>query len=126
MFTPAKTAAYEGLVAHAAQAAMAGRDLLNGACRIELDVVCTVPASWSKRKQSEALHGLIRPTKKPDADNVLKAVCDGINGVVWVDDTQAVDVTLRKRYGSTPGVWVFVAEVQRAADEVQREMEVFA
>ncbi|MBL8360708.1 MAG: RusA family crossover junction endodeoxyribonuclease [Rubrivivax sp.] len=112
MFTPAKTAAYEGLVAHAAQSAMSGRALLVGACRIDLDVVCTVPASWSKRKQSEALHGLIRPTKKPDADNVLKAVCDGINGVVWADDTQAVDVTLRKRYGPVPGVWVFVAEVQ--------------
>lgn len=111
MFTPAKTAAYEGLVAHAAQSAMAGRALLQGACRIELDVVCTVPASWSKRKQSEALYGLIRPTKKPDADNVLKAICDGINGVVWADDTQAVDVTLRKRYGPVPGVWVWVSEV---------------
>lgn len=122
MFTPTKTAAYEGLVAHAAQAAMAGRDLLQGACSIDLDVVCAVPASWSKRKTSDALHGLIRPTKKPDADNVLKAVCDGINGVVWHDDTQAVDVTLRKRYGPVPGVWVWVREVPAAPVHEQAEL----
>lgn len=122
MFTPAKTAAYEGLVAHAAQAAMAGRDLLKGACRIELDVVCTVPASWSGRKQREALNGAIHPTKKPDADNVLKAICDGINGVVWVDDTQAVVVAMRKRYGSTPGVCVTVEEV----DADLRQLEIAA
>lgn len=108
MFTPAKTAAYEGLVAHAAQSAMAGRDLMKGACRIELDVVCTVPASWSGKKQREALHGDIRPTKKPDADNVLKAVCDGLNGVVWADDVQAVEVSVLKRYGKVPGVTVHV------------------
>lgn len=122
MFTPAKTAAYEGLVAHAAQAAMAGRPLLLGACLIKLDVVCAVPASWSNRKRHEALHGLIRPTKKPDADNVLKAVCDGINGVVWHDDTQAVDVTLRKRFGPVPGVWVFVSEVKAQPVHEQVEM----
>ncbi len=106
MFTPAKTVAYEGLVAHAAQQAMAGSAPLDGACRIELDVLCTVPASWSQRKQRDALAGLIRPTKKPDADNVLKAVCDGLNGVAWKDDVQAVEVVLRKAYGITPGVHV--------------------
>ena len=81
-----------------------------------------MPASWSKRKAAEALHGVIRPTKKPDADNVLKAVCDGINGVVWHDDTQAVDVTLRKRYGPVPGVWVFVRQVPSAPVHEQVEM----
>lgn len=108
MFTPAKTAAYEGLISHAAHLSMRGRPPLTGACRIELDVVCTVPASWSQRKQRQALAGELWPTKKPDADNVLKAVCDGINGVVWVDDTQAVIVAMRKRYGPTPGVTVVV------------------
>ncbi len=109
MFTPAKTVAYEGLVAHAAQQAMRDMKPFDGACRIELDVRCTVPASWSQRKQRDALAGLIRPTKKPDADNVLKAVCDGLNGVAWKDDVQAVEVVLRKAYAETPGVHVRVA-----------------
>jgi Holliday junction resolvase RusA-like endonuclease len=109
MFTPAKTVAYEGLVAHAAHEAMAGHPPFAVACVLELDVVCSVAASWSGRKRAQALAGEIRPTKKPDADNVLKAVCDGMNGVVWNDDVQAVDVVLRKRYGATPGVHVRVA-----------------
>jgi Holliday junction resolvase RusA-like endonuclease len=114
MFTPAKTAAYEGLVAHAAQQAMRGAVPFDRPCRIELDVLCTVPASWSAKKRAQALAGAIRPTKKPDADNVLKAVCDGMNGVVWRDDVQAVEVVLRKAYAATPGVHVRVACLEAA------------
>jgi Holliday junction resolvase RusA-like endonuclease len=115
MATPQKTVAYEGLVAHAAQQAMAGAAPLDDACRLELDIICTVPASWSQKKQRQALEGSIRPTKKPDADNVLKAICDGMNGVVWRDDVQAVDVLLRKRYGTTPCVRVRVATLAEPA-----------
>jgi Holliday junction resolvase RusA-like endonuclease len=109
MFTPAKTVAYEGLVAHAAQQAMRGAVPFDRPCRIELDVLCTVPASWSAKKRAQALAGAIRPAKKPDADNVLKAVCDGINGVVWRDDVQVVEWAGRKLYAETPGLHVRVA-----------------
>ena len=109
MATPAKTVAYEGLVAHAAQEAMRGAPVLEQPCRLELDVLCSVPASWSQKKQAQALRGELRPAKKPDADNVLKAICDGMNGVVWKDDVQAVDVLMRKVYAETPGVRVRVA-----------------
>lgn len=117
MFTPAKTVAFEGLVAHAAQQVMAGSALLEGPCRVELDILCSVPASWSKKKHSQALDGILRPTKKPDADNVLKAVCDGINGVVWKDDVQVVDVTLRKMYAATPCLRVKVAPLDTAKEQ---------
>ena len=112
MFTPAKTVAYEGLVAHSAQQAMRSAAPFAGPCRIELDVLCAIPASWSQRKQRDALAGSLRPAKKPDVDNVLKAVCDGINGVVWRDDVQAVEVSVRKVYSTTPGVHVRVATLQ--------------
>jgi Holliday junction resolvase RusA-like endonuclease len=115
MFTPAKTVAYEGLVAHAAQQAMRGVPPFLGPCRIELDVLCAVPASWSAKKRAQALAGSIRPAKKPDADNVLKAVCDGINGVVWRDDVQAVEGDWRKLYAETPGVRVRVASLGELA-----------
>ena len=108
MFTPAKTVAYEGLIAHAAALAMAGRPPLSEPVRLDVDIVCTVPASWSAKKRTQALAGAIRPAKKPDADNVVKAVCDGMNGVVWVDDVQAVEGGWRKVYGPTPGVSVRV------------------
>lgn len=116
MYTPEKTAAYEGLVAHAAHAAMAGRALIEGPVRIELMIVCAVPASWSQKKQRMALRGELIPTTKPDADNVVKAICDGCDGVVWRDDVQAADGAWSKRYGATPGVVVTItplAEVEQ-------------
>ena len=111
MFTPAKTVAYEGLIAMAARDAM-GRTLpFDGACVVEVDAVFAVPQSWSKKKRAEALAGVLRPTKKPDGDNVLKAVCDGINGIVWADDAQAVDQRIRKVYGERAELRVRVAGV---------------
>lgn len=108
MFTPAKTVSYEGLVAHAAHIAMAGAALLRGPVEVRMSIWCQVPASWSLKKQRAAMSGLIHPTTKPDIDNVEKAIFDALNGVVWGDDVQVVDVVKRKRYGPTPGVDVRV------------------
>lgn len=111
MFTPAATVAYEGLIAHAAHQAMAGAPLNQGPMRLVLSIFCPVPASWSKKKQAQAIEGSLRPTTKPDADNTLKAVCDGLNGVAWRDDVQVVDVAMRKFYSDAPRLVVSVTEV---------------
>ncbi len=48
-------------------------------------------------------------TKRPDLDNVLKAIKDGLNGIVWGDDSQvAVLRECRKGYSDTPRVVVTV------------------
>jgi Holliday junction resolvase RusA-like endonuclease len=113
MATPAKTVAYEGLVAHAAQAAMAGRPMLDGPVSCAIAIDAPVPASWSQKKQRAALAGEVLPTTKPDADHVVKALFDGLNGVLWRDDVQVVDLLVRKRYAATPCVRV---EVQALAE----------
>ena len=107
-----KTVSYEGLVAHTAQAAMAGRPLILGPCAVTLRMWLPIAASWSKTKQAEALAGKLLPAVKPDMDNVIKAIYDGMNGVVWRDDVQAVDLAVTKRYGAIPGVLVAVEEIQ--------------
>lgn len=109
MATPQKTVAYEGLAAMVAQNAMRGAAPFEGACAIHVEAFYAMPKSMSQTKQAQALAGVIRPTKKPDGDNILKAICDGINGVVWKDDVQAVDARVTKRYGKTPCVHVMVA-----------------
>ncbi|MCD0493858.1 RusA family crossover junction endodeoxyribonuclease [Chromobacterium violaceum] len=114
MYTPEKTASYEGLIAMVAQQAMAGRAPLTGPADVSIIMVLPIPTSWSKRKQAAALAGQVFPTKKPDADNVVKALFDGMNGVVWVDDVQACDIAVMKRYGAAPGVTVAVQEIQGA------------
>jgi len=111
VFTPAKTVAYENLIAHAAQQAMAGRPLIDGPVSCSIAIDAPIPASWSKRKQAAALAGELMPTTKPDLDNVVKAILDGCNGVAWRDDVQVVDLAVRKRYGATPGVRVMITAV---------------
>lgn len=108
MFTPEKTARYENLVALAAQEAMAGRAPMQGAVAVGMVLVTAPPASWSMKKRNQALDGQIRPTTKPDCDNVLKAIADACNGIVWRDDKQITDVAIRKRYGIRPMAQVTV------------------
>lgn len=111
MYTPAKTVNYEGLVAHAAAFAMVGKDLIQGAVSVELDIRLQIPESWSSKKKLSAANGEIAATKKPDIDNIFKAIADGMNGVVLRDDSQIVQTSNIKRYAETPGVVVIVREL---------------
>ena len=112
MFTPEKTANYESLVATAAHAAMEGRAPILTACEATMEIRLQVPASWSKKKQAQALDGLMFPTKKPDVDNVVKAIFDALNGIVWGDDVQVVGLAVSKRYDAIPGVRVGIRAVE--------------
>ena len=106
LFTPPKTVAYEGLIALAAAQAMAGAPMFEGPVAAYIEIRCQIPASWSAKKREQALAGLIRPTTKPDADNVVKAAFDGCNGVTFRDDVQVVGLVVAKKYAETPGLFV--------------------
>lgn len=106
-FTPAKTVAYEGKVALAGERAMDGRAPLTGAIAVEVIAWFPIPQSWSKkRKLAARFH-----TGRPDADNILKAIGDGLNGVIWADDSQIAEVSIHKRYAGRPCVAVTVREI---------------
>ena len=111
MFTPEKTARYENLVALAAQEVMQGRPPLAGAVELELTIETSPPVSWSKAKRVAALAGQIRPTVKPDCSNVLKGIEDAMNGIVYVDDAQIVQLSVRKIYSETIGAMIVVKAV---------------
>lgn len=70
-----------------------------------------IPKSASKKKAIEMLNGKIRPTKKPDADNIIKIVCDALNGVAYHDDAQVVDIQCRKFYGAVPHIKIKIEEI---------------
>lgn len=108
MFTPGKTKDYEQLVQAEAIKAMMGKPPIVGPVELRLSLACSVPASWSKAKRDKALAGEIVPTKKPDIDNVVKAVCDALNGIVWHDDVQVTDLIVRKRFSESPYVQAIV------------------
>ena len=66
----------------------------------------------SKKWKAAALAGAIRPTSKPDIDNVIKSSFDGLNMVVWVDDSQVVELKTAKWYSDAPRLEMWVREVQ--------------
>jgi Holliday junction resolvase RusA-like endonuclease len=106
-YTPASTRSYEAALRLAAQAEMAGRPLMTGALEVLIVAAFPIPKSFSKAKRTHALVGALRPTKKPDADNLLKSI-DALNGVVWEDDAQVTDATVKKIYAERPELTIKV------------------
>lgn len=51
------------------------------------------------------------PSTRPDLDKVLRATCDALTKVVYVDDGQVVQFDVIKSYG-TPGADITVEEIQ--------------
>ena len=107
-YTPEKTRSYESMIRGAAMDAMAGRAPFDVPVETTVAAVFDVPASWSRKKREAALAGTLKPGKKPDLDNILKAVVDACNGVIFRDDALIVRGTYSKVYGPAPGVWVEV------------------
>ena len=50
------------------------------------------------------------PTVAPDADKLLRACCDALTGVAYVDDAQIVRIMVEKVYGSPIGVHIEVSD----------------
>ena len=81
------------------------------AIRLRLIAYFPVPKSYSKKKRNECVTGLVKPTVKPDIDNVVKAALDAMNGVVYADDKQVFEVTVTKQY-TERGDGFFEVEVE--------------
>lgn len=111
-FTDKKTASYEstvGATAHAAMKAL-GVAQFEGPVDLQLSVWLKIPASWSNKKRI-AMEGTFAG-KKPDIDNAVKIVMDGLNGVAWRDDVQVCRTTIEKRYASRPRIDVVIREAE--------------
>ena len=51
------------------------------------------------------------PAVKPDLSNLLKAVEDALNGLLWTDDSRIVELVVHKHYGNPSRVEVAVQEI---------------
>jgi Holliday junction resolvase RusA-like endonuclease len=109
-YTPKKTVDYESTVKAAGQSAMGSSEPLETPISLYLYVRVPIPASYSKKAKEACLSGLQKPTKKPDLDNILKAISDALNGICYKDDSQIVNIHVSKVYATVPGVDVCVKE----------------
>ena len=72
-----------------------------------------IPKSMSKSNREKVYHGKLRPTKKPDLDNIAKIVLDSLNGLAYKDDSQVVSLKIEKYYADKPLVKVELYEVEQ-------------
>lgn len=90
-----------------------GAKPLEGAVALGVKAYFRIAKSWPKKRKAAALSGELRPTKKPDLDNILKHLKDSANGVLWVDDAQVVEYLpgTGKYYAAEPRLEIEVRAV---------------
>lgn len=85
-YTPIKTKRFEDQVALIAKINF--KRVFTGALSVCISI-------FSKRpKSSKRLY----PTVKPDIDNYGKAILDGMQGILFNDDSQIIDLIIKHRY----------------------------
>jgi Holliday junction resolvase RusA-like endonuclease len=106
--TPEDTVNYENLVKLSYQKEFNGCPMYeqHEPLVMEIDAYYSIPKSTSKKKLEQMTQGKIRPTKKPDIDNMCKIIMDSLNKIAYYDDSQIVQATVNKYYSKTPRVHV--------------------
>lgn len=110
-YTPKQTIEYENwvkqcyLVKHR-------QAMLEGQIKAVIKAYFTIPKSTSKKRRKLMIEEKIRPTKKPDTDNLAKIVLDSLNTLAFNDDKQVVDLKVEKYYSEEPRVEVVLEEIQ--------------
>lgn len=97
-YTPTKTKDFEALVALKYREAN-GRKIA-GPVAVSVTVWYEIPESWTKKRKREEW---LKPhTQKPDLDNVVKSILDGLNKVAWDDDAQVTRISASKYWNNEP------------------------
>lgn len=109
-YTPEKTADYEKLVRLRFQ--NAGGVITDKPVKIEIVAFFAPPKSVRKKQKQEMLANLILPTKKPDCDNIAKIVLDALNQIAYEDDSQVIELSVRKQYASEAKVSVHIEDIE--------------
>lgn len=114
VYTPGKTKSYERQIAEAYEAQSG--PCFEGAVMVIIEAVFPIPKSWTRAKKADAAAGKLAPGK-PDIDNILKVVLDGLNGSAYEDDKQVVMTQCKKVYADTTrpaGLQVHVLQMDNA------------
>ena len=108
-FTPKKTRDYEKKVrdCYIAQGGQMFPD--DTPLFASITAIFPIPSSLSKKRR--ALFNGKKHCKKPDADNVAKAILDALNGVAYRDDSAVSSLLVYKSYGDDARVTVSIKAV---------------
>ena len=110
-YTPKKTTVFENELRSLAFLAMREKTITEKPIMLKVNFGIPVPNSWSKVKKNKAFENAIKPVTRPDIDNYLKCILDGLNNVVFKDDSQVVEISASKKYMQIPKTDIFIQEV---------------
>lgn len=78
--------------------------LLEGPLKAEVTFYFKRPKSVSVKKRPY-------PSIKPDLDNLQKSLFDSMNGMLFHDDSQIVDLEVKKRYGDSGKIDLMISQI---------------
>lgn len=110
VYTAKKTTEYEHRVAlgflHSGEKSFAQ----NVPLVIDIIAEMPIPKSTPKYKLKQMVEEEIPHIKKPDLDNIVKAVLDGLNGIAFPDDNQICRISAFKKYSENPKTVIVIME----------------
>ncbi len=108
-YTPKDTVSYENWV----KMCFLNQEgkMLEGELKAEIVCYYSIPKGTSKKRAAKMIQGNIKPIKKPDLDNVAKIILDSLNGIAYKDDSQIVELSIKKYYAEQPLVRLWLEEV---------------
>lgn len=107
-YTPKETVSFERVVGQLA--ALKIKNPLIGAVELTVVAEFVPPPSWSSKRRAEAMgkHHI----QKPDLDNIVKAVSDGMNRIAFSDDSQVASFgQSHKKWADKEQTTVTVTEI---------------
>lgn len=111
MYTPTATRSFEEKVKWAfTQKYNIATELSEKPFKAKITAVFEPPKSLSNKKKEELIDK-IDYTKKPDADNIAKAILDSLNGLAYKDDSQVSELLVQKDYGTENKIIVELEEI---------------
>ena len=110
VYTPTRTKDYESLVEQYFLLKYPRFKVLEGRIKVSIIAYFSIPKTTKKADINEMLENNISPTKKPDIDNIVKAILDSMNKFAFKDDNQITKLEVEKKYSIEDKVYVKIEE----------------
>lgn len=110
VYTPTRTKDYESLVEQYFLLKYPRFKALEGRIKVNIIAYFSIPKTTKKSDINEMLENNISPTKKPDIDNIVKAILDSMNKFAFKDDNQITKLEVEKKYAIEDKVYVKIEE----------------
>ena len=108
-YTPEKTKAFEEKLKMYFIKKYRKPEVSENPFKIKILIEFKPPKSTSKKMLQKLCD--MPYTKKPDLDNIIKAILDSLNGLAYKDDNQVVSINAEKKYGLADRIIIILEEI---------------